>query len=140
MNYTITRNRDRYPSPAHACICSWYLLLPVYTRYNLNPTAVVLCTGNVTLFANKEHNDGFPDFPVQQYSYFLFSTKVPGILYFLVVIKHSTLFITRQGRGSDATESVFRLQAKKPLHSGSYEHRVPRKQNKTFFCVFNSTS
>ena len=38
----------------------------------------------------------------------------------------------RQGRGSEATEAVFCLQAKKPLHSGSYEHRVPKKQNKTF--------
>ena len=32
------------------------------------------------------------------------------------------VIITRQGRGSEATEAVFCLQAKKPLHSGSYEH------------------
>ena len=25
--------------------------------------------------------------------------------------------------------------AKKPLHSGSYEHRVPKIKNKTFFCT-----
>ena len=44
-------------------------------------------------------------------------------------------FIMRQGRGSEATEIAFCLQAKKPLHNGSYEHRVPEKQNKTFFCT-----
>ena len=48
--------------------------------------------------------------------------------------------IMRQGRGSEATEAVFCLQAKKPLHSGSYELRVPKKQNKTFFCMCDSTS
>ena len=97
MNYPITLHRDRYPSPhcAHAWICSWYLLL-VYTRSNSNPTAVP-CAGNITLFAHKEHNHGFPDFSVQQYSYFVFSTRIfffscdlsgiphylyiPGILY-----------------------------------------------------------
>ena len=70
MNDPITLHRDRYPSPhcAHARICSWYLLL-IYTRYYSNPTDV-LCTGNITLFAHKEHNHGFPDFPLQQYSYF----------------------------------------------------------------------
>ena len=41
----------------------------------------------------------------------------------------------RQGRGSEATEAVFCLQAKKPLHSGSYEHRVPKIKNQTFFCT-----
>ena len=43
-----------------------------------------------------------------------------------------------QGRRSEATESIFEsifcLQAKKPLHSGSYEHRVP-KIKQTFFCT-----
>ena len=43
----------------------------------------------------------------------------------------------RQGRGSEATEAVFCLQAKKPpLHSGSYEHRVPKIKTKTFFCMY----
>ena len=42
----------------------------------------------------------------------------------------------RQGRGSEATEAVLCLQAKKPLHSGSYEHRVPKTKNKTFFCMY----
>ena len=42
----------------------------------------------------------------------------------------------RQGRGGEATEAVFCLQAKKPLHSGSYEHRVPKTKNKTFFCMY----
>ena len=42
-----------------------------------------------------------------------------------------TLFVylcdsTSQGRGSEATEAVFCLQAKKPLRSGSYGHRVPK--------------
>ena len=38
----------------------------------------------------------------------------------------------RQGRWSEATEAVFCLQAKKPLHSGSYEHRVPKIKTKHF--------
>ena len=49
---------------------SWYLLL-VYTRYYSNPTAVS-CAGNITLFPHQEHNHGFPDFPVQQYSFSIF--------------------------------------------------------------------
>ena len=40
--------------------------------------------------------------------------------------------IMRQGRGSEATEAVFCLQAKKLLHSGSYEHRVPKIKTKHF--------
>ena len=88
MNYPITLHRDRYPSPhcAHAWICSWYLLL-VYTRYYSNTTAV-LSTGNITLFAHKEHNHAFPDFPVQQYSYFLFSTRYFFIFSWLSSIPH----------------------------------------------------
>ena len=43
--------------------------------------------------------------------------------------------IMRQGRGSEATEAVFCLEAKKTLHSGPYEHRVPKIKNKTFFCT-----
>ena len=81
-------------APAHGWICSAYLLL-LYTRYYSNPTAV-LCTGNITMFARKEHNHGLPDFPVQQFSYFLLRSIfcfLPGIFYFLVVVKHSTLFI-----------------------------------------------
>ena len=42
------------------------------------------------------------------------------------------LVIMKQGRGSEATEAVFCLQAKKPLHSGSYEHRVPKIKNQHF--------
>ena len=38
--------------------------------------------------------------------------------------------IMRQGRGSEATEAVFCLQTKKPLHSGSYEHRQGAKNKK----------
>ena len=85
--------RDRYPSThcAHAWICSWYLLL-VYTRSNSNPTAVP-CAGNITLFAHKEHNHGFPDFPVQQYSYFLISIFYQGFFILLVLVKHSAIFI-----------------------------------------------
>ena len=41
----------------------------------------------------------------------------------------------RQDRGSEATEAIICLQAKKPLHSGSYEHRVPKIKIKTFFCT-----
>ena len=42
----------------------------------------------------------------------------------------------RQSRENEATETVFCLQAKKPLHSGSYEHMVPKIRIKqTFFCT-----
>ena len=98
MIYSITLHRERYPfrNCAHAWICSWYLLL-VYTRYYSNPTAVLCSTGNITLFAHKEHNHGFPDFPVQQYSYTskyqVYIFYHTSIFYFLVVVKHSTLFI-----------------------------------------------
>ena len=34
-------------------------------------------------------------------------------------------------------KAVFCLQAKKPLHSGLYEHRVPKIKIKTFFCTRN---
>ena len=54
------------------------------------------------------------------------------------------VFIMRQGRGSEATETVFFLQAKKPLHSGSYEHRVPKIKNHNIVlyqgCLRDSTS
>ena len=39
----------------------------------------------------------------------------------------------RQGRGSEATEAVFCLQAKKTLPSGSYERRVPKIKIKIIF-------
>ena len=57
--------------------------------------------------------------------------------YYILYQVHSSNqdLIMRQGRGSEATETVFCLQAKKPLHSGSYEHRVPRIKDKTFFCT-----
>ena len=42
----------------------------------------------------------------------------------------------RRGRGSEATKAVFCLQAKKPLHSGSYEHRVPKIKDKTCFYMY----
>ena len=41
--------------------------------------------------------------------------------------------IMRQGRGSEATEAVFCLQAKKPLPSGSYERRLPKIKIKIIF-------
>ena len=44
-------------------------------------------------------------------------------------------FIMR--RASEA--SLFFLgfpREKKPLHNGSYEHRVPKIKNKTFFCIY----
>ena len=61
-------------APKHGYIPGTCYYLIVYTRYYSNPAAV-LCTGNITLLAHKEHIHGFPDFPVQQYSYFLFSTR-----------------------------------------------------------------
>ena len=44
-------------------------------------------------------------------------------------------FIMRQGRGIEATEAVFCLQAKKPLPSGSFERRVPKINIYTFILV-----
>ena len=41
----------------------------------------------------------------------------------------------RQGRVSEATEAIFCLWAKKPLHNGSYDHRVPKIKNQTLFCT-----
>ena len=41
--------------------------------------------------------------------------------------------IMRQGRGSEATEAFFCLQAKKPLPSGSYERGVPKIKIKIIF-------
>ena len=46
---------------------------------------------------------------------------------------HANVIIMRQGRGSQATEAVFCLQAKKPLPSGSYERRVPKIKIKIIF-------
>ena len=47
---------------------------------------------------------------------------------------------TSQGRGSGATEDAFWLHAKMPLHSGSYEHRVPKIEKPNIFlyqgCLF----
>ena len=67
------------------------------------------------------------DFRISQYSSTIFHHS---FFFFSVVAKHSTLFITR--RTSEA--SLFFLgfpRKKKPLHNGSYEHRVPKmkKQN-----------
>ena len=63
-------------------------------------------------------------------------TLSPSILVrVLVLVLMRRMVIMRQGRGSEATEAVFCLQAKKALHSGSYEHRVPKIKNKTFFCT-----
>ena len=53
-------------------------------------------------------------------------------------VPRTRLIIMRQGRGSEATEAVFCLQAKKPLPSGSYERRVPKKKKKqqqSIFCT-----
>ena len=47
----------------------------------------------------------------------------------------SLQMIMRQGRGSEATEDVFCLQAKKPLPSRSYERRVPKKKKNHHFSV-----
>ena len=52
-------------------------------------------------------------------------STVPCAQFYAVVVM-------RQGRGNEATEVVFCLQAKRPLHSGSYEHRVPKIQTKHF--------
>ena len=46
------------------------------------------------------------------------------------------IIIMRQGRESEATKAIFCLQARKTLHSGSYEHRVAKIKNGTFFCMY----
>ena len=52
--------------------------------------------------------------------------------YYILYQVHSSNqdLIMRQGRGSEATETVFCLQAEKPLHNLSYEHRVPKIKKK----------
>ena len=96
MNCPITLHKRPLPLPPLRPRLDMFLVLAtsiyvVPIMFYSNPTTV-LCTGNITLFAHKGHNHGFPDFPVQQYSYFLFSTRY-FIFYFLVVVKSSTLFI-----------------------------------------------
>ena len=49
--------------------------------------------------------------------------------------QYHQLLVMRQGRGSEATEAVFSLQSKKPLHNGSHERRVPKIKNQTLFCT-----
>ena len=41
----------------------------------------------------------------------------------------------RFARAHHNNEAVFDLRAKKRLHSGSYEHRVPTIKSKTFICT-----
>ena len=53
----------------------------------------------------------------------------------LLITRQRKHVVMRQGRGSEATEGVFCLQAKKPFHSGSYEHRVPKQKQKIKFSV-----
>ena len=50
-------------------------------------------------------------------------------------VRFHTAVVMRQRRGSEATEAFFCLQAKKPFHSGSYEHRVPKIKKPTLFCT-----
>ena len=66
-------------------------MLLVYTRYYSSPTAV-LCTGNITLFAHTVRSTT-TDFRISQYSSTHISYFLPGIFHFLVVVKHSTLFV-----------------------------------------------
>ena len=53
-------------------------------------------------------------------------------IYSVYSIQNTLTLVMRQGRGGEATEPVFCLQAKKPLHRGSYEHRVPKIKTKHF--------
>ena len=61
-------------------------------------------------------------------------------LLLLVDIQHTQCpcwfsIIMRQGRGSEPTEGVFCRLAKKPLHNGSYERRVPKLKKQNIFYV-----
>ena len=64
-----------------------------------------------------------------------------GICYFRVVMLMSTYAenhaILNNHEARERSEPTFSWfsKGKKPLHNGSYEHRVPEKQNKTFFCT-----
>ena len=63
---------------------SYYIVYQYCTRYNSNRTAVctaVVRTTNITLFAHEEHNHRFPDFLVQQYSYFLLIVSTMNFLF-----------------------------------------------------------
>ena len=63
---------------------------------------------------------------------FFSKTKVP---------RRDTIIIMR--RASEAIHFFLGFPSKKkPLHNGSYEHRVPKIKNETFFCtrVCDSTS
>ena len=53
-------------------------------------------------------------------------TLSPSILVrVLVLVLMRRMVIMRQGRGSEATEAVFCLQAKKPLHHEARERSEP---------------
>ena len=74
------------------------------------------------------HNSGNPNFKSYA-SVEVFTWNMFGITYDMIIEirsknlrRFSSSLVMRQGRGSEATEAVFCLQAKKPLHSGSYEH------------------
>ena len=49
---------------------------------------------------------------------FFFSSNAHGLLQVGHLASFTSLLVMRQGRGSQATEDVFCLQAKKPLHTG----------------------
>ena len=54
---------------------------------------------------------------------------------FTVMMCVSIAVVMRRAREA----SIFSLgftRKKKPLHNGSYEHRVPKIKNKTFFCMY----
>ena len=55
------------------------------------------------------------------------STLSISYLVHMFFISRDGVVLIRQGRGSEATEDIFCLQAKKTLPRGSYEHRVPKK-------------
>ena len=84
----------------------------------------------------------------QKIRWFLFGLGSPRCYWYCCLLMHATYdtvffrnmvyrvsvnVIIRQGRGSEATEPVFCLQAKKPLHSGSDEHRVPKIKKLNIF-------
>ena len=63
----------------------------------------------------------------------------PPSAFFISRPNHASV-IMKQGRESEATEVVFCLQAKKLLHSGSYEHACvgcQKQKIKTFFCTMS---
>ena len=54
---------------------------------------------------------------------------------YLACVLRRFVYHTYQGTAVLIMRPFFAFRQKKPLHNGSYEHRVPKIQNQTFFCT-----